>query len=75
MRVLRAVIPKPVLAQLGQDAKTGVEMTIEDAARGIRGVRLLHWILTPHRGRVSNFGDMPATGDHCGFPADSDDRK
>ena len=26
------VIPKPVLAQLGLDAKAGVEMTIEDGA-------------------------------------------
>jgi antitoxin MazE len=30
------VIPKPVLAQLGLDAKTGVEMTIEDGALVLR---------------------------------------
>jgi antitoxin MazE len=30
------VIPKPVLAQLGLDAKAGVEMTIEDGALVLR---------------------------------------
>ena len=30
------VIPKPVLAQLGLDANTGVEMTIEDGALVLR---------------------------------------
>jgi|HubBroStandDraft_1064217.scaffolds.fasta_scaffold42198_4 antitoxin MazE len=30
------VIPKPVLAQLGLDSKTGVEMTIEDGALVLR---------------------------------------
>jgi antitoxin MazE len=30
------VIPKPVLAQLGLDAKAGVEMTIEDGALILR---------------------------------------
>ena len=30
------VIPKPVLAQLGLDAKSGVEMTIEDGALVLR---------------------------------------
>ncbi len=30
------VIPKPVLAQLGMDAKAGVEMTIEDGALVLR---------------------------------------
>ena len=30
------VIPKPVLAQLGLDAKAGVEMTIEDSALVLR---------------------------------------
>ena len=30
------VIPKPVLAQLGLDAKLGVEMTIEDGALVLR---------------------------------------
>ena len=30
------VIPKPVLAQLGLDGKTGVEMTIEDGALVLR---------------------------------------
>jgi len=30
------VIPKPVLAQLGLDAKVGVEMTIEDGALVLR---------------------------------------
>jgi antitoxin MazE len=30
------VIPKPVLAQLGLDAKVGVEMTIEDGALILR---------------------------------------
>ena len=30
------VIPKPVLAQLGLDAKGGVEMTIEDGALVLR---------------------------------------
>jgi hypothetical protein len=28
--------------------------------------------MAPHRGRVSNFGDLPAAGDHCGFPTGSD---
>ena len=31
------VIPKPILAQLGLDAKVGVEMTIEDGALVLRG--------------------------------------
>jgi len=30
------VIPKPILAQLGLDAKAGVEMTIEDGALVLR---------------------------------------
>jgi antitoxin MazE len=30
------VIPKPILAQLGLDAKEGVEMTIEDGALVLR---------------------------------------
>lgn len=30
------VIPKPILEQLGLDAKTGVEMTIEDGALVLR---------------------------------------
>jgi antitoxin MazE len=30
------VIPKPVLAQLGLDGKTGVEMTVEDSALVLR---------------------------------------
>jgi antitoxin MazE len=30
------VIPKPLLAQLGLDAKSGVEMTIEDGALVLR---------------------------------------
>ena len=30
------VIPKPILAQLGLDAKTGVEMTVEDGALVLR---------------------------------------
>ena len=30
------VIPKPLVAQLGLDAKTGVEMTIEDGALVLR---------------------------------------
>jgi antitoxin MazE len=30
------IIPKPVLAQLGLDAKAGVEMTIEDGALVLR---------------------------------------
>ena len=33
------VIPKPVLAQLGLDAKVGVEMTIEDGALVLRSPR------------------------------------
>jgi len=31
------VIPKPVLAQLGLNAKVGVEMTIEDGSLVLRG--------------------------------------
>jgi antitoxin MazE len=31
------VIPKPLLAQLGLDAKAGVEMAIEDGALVLRG--------------------------------------
>jgi antitoxin MazE len=40
------VIPKPVLAQLGLDARSGVEMTVEDGAlvlRRSRGLTRAGW--------------------------------
>jgi hypothetical protein len=42
-----------------------------DCVNEIEAWKLPFWTVAPRRGRVSNFGGLPATGDQGGLPADS----